>query len=90
MSIRKFGFVILFNIIGMTLLDVIVALIDAGINKVLVVDFSIQKYWLGSFLSDLSNASIATTDILICFILSIVYGAIAVCIGYIFSNKRDV
>ena len=84
---RRIGVSIAVVIIGPMLIDAGLAAADFLIKKD---SFSLADIWLSSFLSDLSVLTVDTGRILFCAAASLLYIAIFIGAGFLFSRKVEV
>ena len=84
---RRIGVSIAVVIIGPMLIDAGLAAMDFLIRSD---SFSLENIWLSSFLSDLSILTVDTERLLLCLAASLLYTAVFIGAGFLFSRKVEV
>ncbi|MCR5112676.1 MAG: ABC transporter permease subunit [Acholeplasmatales bacterium] len=91
MAISKIGIVMVINILGLSLITLVVSLASAGLDSVYDLgSFNINDYWFASFLTNLSNINVSTGDITIMLVANIIYTGASLAIGYVLTQRKDV
>lgn len=85
--IKKTGGAIACNIVGPTVIDLILALLTTALKQG---DNPLSQFWVGAFVTDLSAATVDVTRMLTCIGLSVLYVVIFVVIGAVLTKRIDI
>lgn len=97
--LRRTGASVAINIVGNMVIALLLTIVDLIISLNYMSDnifadpedvFSLSKYWLGSFVSYLSNMSVGTETVLTCVIASALYISLFVFFGWRFHRRTEV
>ncbi len=90
---RRIGASVAVNIVGSTVVSLILSLIDLLImfkTENYEDSFSVSEYWVDSFIGDLSALTVDNSRIISCVVASAVYIALVLLIGWRFHRKTEV
>ena len=86
MSTRKTGITVVFALLTSSMVDLVLSLIDELLD---VEGFLLSDYWLETISYDITSLYTDTGKLVLCLVLSILYAALFMEVGFVVYKKRE-
>ncbi len=86
--IGRAGFAMAINIVGLSLVSLVLALVDSLLANITTIKLSL--YWINDFINELSVSSVDTSRFITILVASVAYIAVSVIVGLVLYRRKEV